>query len=73
MRDRATEAFDKVREAWDALETDEKRQKYIDHVILGKPTEEEEAMAQSRRSSMRRPTLRRGSRPSTQADSRCSA
>lgn len=46
MRDQATEAFDKVREAWDALETDEKRQKYIDHVILGKPTEEEEAMAQ---------------------------
>ena len=44
MRDQATEAFDKVREAWDAVETEEKRQKYIDHVILGKPTEEKEAM-----------------------------
>ena len=38
-------------------------------VILGKPTEEEEAMAQVKAPSMRRPTLRRGSRPSTQADS----
>jgi len=42
----ATESFDRVRAAWDEVETDEKRQKYIDHVILGKPTEEEEAMAQ---------------------------
>ena len=44
MRERATETFDKVREAWDALETDEKRQAHIDHVILGKPTEDELAM-----------------------------
>ena len=42
--DLANETFDKVRAAWDAVETEEKRQKYIDHVILGKPTEEEEAM-----------------------------
>lgn len=46
VADQATEAFDKVRDAWESVETDEKRQKYIDHVILGKPTEEEEAMAQ---------------------------
>ncbi len=46
VQDQATEAFDQVRAAWEAVETDEKRQKYIDHVILGKPTEEEEAMAQ---------------------------
>jgi curved DNA-binding protein CbpA len=48
LRDMATETFDKVREAWDLLETEEKRQKYIDHVILGKPTEDEEAMEQVR-------------------------
>ena len=46
VRAQATEAFDRVRSAWDELDTDEKRAKYIDHVILGKPTEEEEAMAQ---------------------------
>ena len=46
LQEKATEAFDKVRDAWESVETDEKRQKYIDHVILGKPTEEEEAMAQ---------------------------
>ena len=46
VRAQATEAFDLVRAAWDELDTDEKRLKYIDHVILGKPTEEEEAMAQ---------------------------
>ena len=46
MREHATEAFDQVRAAWDAVDTEEKRQKYIDHVILGKPTEEDEAMAQ---------------------------
>ena len=45
-QEKATTAFDKVREAWETVETEEKRQKYIDHVILGKPTEEEEAMAQ---------------------------
>lgn len=42
--DLANELFDKVRDAWDNVDTPEKRQKYIDHVILGKPTEEEEAM-----------------------------
>ena len=44
----ATDLFDKAREAWDQLDSDEKRQKYIDHVILGKPTEEDEAMEQVR-------------------------
>ncbi len=42
--DLANETFDKVRAAWDSVDTPDKRQKYIDHVILGKPTEEEEAM-----------------------------
>ena len=46
LREMATGCFDQVRAAWDALETEEKRQKYIDHEILGKPTEEEEAMEQ---------------------------
>ena len=46
MREQATETFDKVREAWDSVETDEKRQAHIDHVILGKPTEDELAMEQ---------------------------
>jgi len=46
MQDQATEAFDKVRAAWECLETEEKRQSYIDHVILGKPTEEEVAMSE---------------------------
>ena len=46
LQDQATESFDKVRSAWEAVETAEKRTKYIDHVILGKPTEEEEAMEQ---------------------------
>lgn len=46
VQEKATEAFDKVRAAWESVETEEKRQKYIDHEILGKPTEEEEAMAQ---------------------------
>lgn len=46
MQEQATESFDQVRAAWESVETDEKRQKYIDHVILGKPTEEEEAMEQ---------------------------
>jgi len=46
VQNQATEAFDSVRAAWDELDTDEKRLKYIDHVINGNPTEEEEAMAQ---------------------------
>ena len=46
MQEQATESFDQVRAAWESVETEEKRQKYIDHVILGKPTEEEEAMEQ---------------------------
>ena len=46
VQEQATEAFDKVRAAWELVETEEKRQEYIDHVILGKPTEEEVAMAE---------------------------
>ena len=46
VQEKATEAFDTVRAAWETVETEEKRQEYIDHVILGKPTEEEMAMAQ---------------------------
>ena len=42
--DLANGLFDKLREAWDLLETVEKRQKYCDHVLDGKPTEDEEAM-----------------------------
>jgi tetratricopeptide (TPR) repeat protein len=42
--DQASALFDKVREAYEQLETDEKRQKYCDHVLDGKPTEDEEAM-----------------------------
>lgn len=43
---RATELFDQVREAYEVLSDDEKRKKYIDEVILGKKSEEEEAMEQ---------------------------
>lgn len=46
MREQATESFDQVREAWENVETPEKREKYIDHVILGNPTEEEATMEQ---------------------------
>jgi curved DNA-binding protein CbpA len=42
----ATEAFDQVRAAWEAIDTPEKRTAHIDHVILGKPTEDEVAMAE---------------------------
>ncbi len=44
MRDQATEAFDQVRAAFDAIDSPEKRTAYIDHVILGKPTEDDLAM-----------------------------
>jgi curved DNA-binding protein CbpA len=40
----ANTLFDKVREAWELLETPKKRQKYCNHVLDGKPTEDEEAM-----------------------------
>lgn len=42
--DLANSLFDKVRDAWDAVGSDENRQKYCDHVLDGKPTEDEEAM-----------------------------
>ena len=42
----ATDIFDKVREAQEVLSQPESRQKYIDHVILGKATEEEIARQQ---------------------------
>ena len=43
---RATELFDQVREAYEVLSDDKKRKKYIDEVILGKKSEDEEAMEQ---------------------------
>ena len=46
FQNQATEAFDKVRAAWEAIDSPEKRTAYIDHVILGKPTEDEIAMAE---------------------------
>jgi len=42
----ASEAFDKVRAAWEVLGDDTKRKDYIDRVIFGKKTEEELAMEQ---------------------------
>ena len=42
--DLANGLFDKVRDAWDQVGDPESRQKYCDHVLDGKPTEEEEAM-----------------------------
>lgn len=45
-RARATELFDQVREAYEVLSNEEKRKKYIDEVIHGKKSEEEEAMEQ---------------------------
>ncbi len=46
LQERATALFDKVREAWEVLGDDAKRQAYIDKVIHGKKTEEELAMEQ---------------------------
>ena len=42
--DLANGLFDKVRDAWDQVGDEESRRKYCDHVLDGKPTEEEEAM-----------------------------
>jgi len=42
----ATELFDKIREAWEVLEDDVAREKYIDKVIHGKKSEEDLAMEQ---------------------------
>ena len=42
----ASEAFDKVRAAWEVLGDDKKRQDYVDRVIFGKKTEDELAMEQ---------------------------
>ncbi len=42
--DLANGLFDKVRDAWDQVGDAESRQKYCDHVLDGKPTEEDEAM-----------------------------
>ena len=41
---RVTELFDQVREAYEVLSNEEKRKKYIDEVILGKKSDEEEAI-----------------------------
>jgi curved DNA-binding protein CbpA len=46
LQDLATEAFDKVRAAWEVLQDDEKRQTYIDQKIHGKKSEDELAMEQ---------------------------
>jgi curved DNA-binding protein CbpA len=44
MQESSTELFDKIRAAWEVLENDEERKKYIDKEIHGIKTEEEEAM-----------------------------
>jgi len=44
LKERAEEAFDKARHAWELLKDDEQRQQTIDRVVHGKLTEEEEAM-----------------------------
>jgi curved DNA-binding protein CbpA len=41
---RATELFDQVREAYEVLSNEEKRKKYIDEVILGNKSDEDEAI-----------------------------
>ena len=46
LQDLATEAFDRVRAAWEVLEDDEKRATYIDQKIHGKKSEDELAMEQ---------------------------
>jgi curved DNA-binding protein CbpA len=46
LQDLATEAFDKVRAAWEVLEEDATRTAYIDQKIHGKKTEDELAMEQ---------------------------
>lgn len=46
QQDQASEAFDKVRAAWEVLGDDKKRQDYVDRVIFGKKTEDELAMEQ---------------------------
>jgi len=44
MQEMSTELFDKIRAAWEVLENDESRKKYIDKEIHGIKTEEEQAM-----------------------------
>ncbi|MEC7987570.1 MAG: J domain-containing protein [Myxococcota bacterium] len=44
MQELATELFDKIRAAWEVLENDETRKKYIDKEIHGIKSEEEQAM-----------------------------
>ncbi len=46
MQDLATGVFDKIREAFEVIEDEGKRQKYTDKAIHGKKTEEELAMEQ---------------------------
>jgi len=40
----ANELFDKIRGAWEVLSNNESRKKYCDHVMDGKPTEDEQTM-----------------------------
>ena len=44
LQDLSTKLFDKIRAAWEVLENDEERKKYIDKEIHGIKTEEEQAM-----------------------------
>jgi hypothetical protein len=46
LQDLATEAFDKLRAAWEELGDDDRRGAYIDRVVHGKKSEDELAMAQ---------------------------
>jgi curved DNA-binding protein CbpA len=46
VRERATTLFDKVRQAYEVLNDDDKREKYINQTIHGQLSEEEQAMAQ---------------------------
>ena len=46
IRNRVTELFDKVREAYDTISDAEKKEKYIRHVIQGEKTEESLALEQ---------------------------
>ena len=46
LQDTATGVFDKIREAFEVIESEEERQKYTDKVIHGKKTEDELAMEQ---------------------------
>ncbi len=60
LREKASKAFDKAREAWDVLKEDESRQAYLDRTIHGKKTEDELAMERVREILDAEETFRRG-------------